>query len=370
MRLLEDLVVDGKIQYGVVQPGNYDPTGTPMVRVKDLRYGRIAIDEPLRIASAISERHHRTVLAGGEVLVSLVGSVGLCAVAGPELHGWNVARAIAVLRPVPDVGPSWLRLCIESEPVQAQVRERLNTTVQATLNLADLKTVRVPLPAKTERTAIAAVLGALDDKIAANAALGATARRLSNAYFEAIPSQRRTRKKLGDILSLKYGKALPATLRIRGDVPVVGSGGIIGWHNEALVDGPAVVVGRKGSVGATYWIPSPAYPIDTTYYVRAAPGIPLLYTLFLLRSLDLAGMNSDSAVPGLNRTEALALDVWVPDAESMSHASSTSAALFDLADQHDRESRTLAELRDTLLPALMSGHLRVKDAERAVEDAV
>lgn len=81
-------------------------------------------------------------------------------------------------------------------------------------------------------------------------------------------------------------------------------------------------------------------------------------------------MNSDSAVPGLSRSEALAIPVSVPNAESMDKASHNAQRIFDLADQHDRENVTLAELRDTLLPVLMSGRLRVNDVENQVEDAV
>ena len=81
-------------------------------------------------------------------------------------------------------------------------------------------------------------------------------------------------------------------------------------------------------------------------------------------------MNSDSAVPGLNRSEALALPVTVPQATVLSELSERAMSLFALATQHDSESRTLVELREALLPALISGRLRVKDAELQVEDAV
>ena len=60
-------------------------------------------------------------------------------------------------------------------------------------------------------------------------------------------------RKLGDILEFRYGKSLPDRERKTGDIPVYGSGGIGGYHNKALISGPGVIVGRKGSVGAVFF---------------------------------------------------------------------------------------------------------------------
>ncbi|WP_048669726.1 restriction endonuclease subunit S, partial [Vibrio crassostreae] len=70
-------------------------------------------------------------------------------------------------------------------------------------------------------------------------------------------------KQLKDVLELAYGKALKKTDRVAGDVPVYGSGGLTGYHNQSLVEGPGIIVGRKGTVGSVYWEPKAFYPIDT-----------------------------------------------------------------------------------------------------------
>ncbi len=74
-------------------------------------------------------------------------------------------------------------------------------------------------------------------------------------------------QRVEDILELAYGKSLTSTDRKEGHVPVYGSGGITGYHNEALVDGPSIIVGRKGTVGSLYWEDRPFFPIDTVFYV-------------------------------------------------------------------------------------------------------
>lgn len=92
---LRDLLEDGSLSYGIVQPGSEDAEGVPIVRVKDLQQGAIDSSEPLRVASSIEATYTRTRLRGGEVLLSLVGSVGLSAVVPEELRGWNVASGLA-----------------------------------------------------------------------------------------------------------------------------------------------------------------------------------------------------------------------------------------------------------------------------------
>ena len=119
--------------------------------------------------------------------------------------------------------------------------------------------------------------------------------------------------RLGDYVDFLYGKSLPAHSRRPGSVPVFGSAGRVGSHDEALVRGPGVIVGRKGTVGAVHWSDDDFYPIDTTYYVIPKNEYDLRrrYVYYLLNTLSLRNMNTDSAVPGLNRSNALSLHVAI-----------------------------------------------------------
>ncbi|MDE8029270.1 restriction endonuclease subunit S, partial [Escherichia coli] len=74
-------------------------------------------------------------------------------------------------------------------------------------------------------------------------------------------------QRMSNIATLHYGKALKKTERIDGPYPVYGSGGITGSHNAYLVEGPGIIVGRKGSIGTIYWEDGKFHPIDTVYYV-------------------------------------------------------------------------------------------------------
>ena len=117
---------------------------------------------------------------------------------------------------------------------------------------------------------------------------------------------------VGAFCAFQYGKGLPERARRPGPYPVFGSNGQVGVHDKPLIDGPGIVIGRKGTVGAIHFSKKPFWPIDTTFYIVAADHRDLRFTYYLLRSLGLDRMNADSAVPGLNRVAAHARRILVP----------------------------------------------------------
>ncbi|WP_345855733.1 restriction endonuclease subunit S [Shewanella algae] len=166
-------------------------------------------------------------------------------------------------------------------------------------------------------------------------------------------------KQLKDILELAYGKALKKTDRVEGDVPVYGSGGLTGYHNQSLVEGPGIIVGRKGTVGSVYWEPKAFYPIDTVFYVKPKAGYSLNYCYLTLKNLGLKNMNTDAAVPGLNRNNAYRLEVVTPSHNVLNKFESIMHSFQSKIDGNNAESSSLETLRDTLLPKLLSGEVEL-----------
>lgn len=174
-------------------------------------------------------------------------------------------------------------------------------------------------------------------------------------------------QRLDVTLDLAYGKALKKTDRIDGDVPVYGSGGVNGTHNVSIVDGPGIIVGRKGTVGSLYWEPNNFYPIDTVFYVKPKSGYSMEYCYELLKTLGLEHMNTDAAVPGLNRNNAYRLVSAKPTPELIELFTQNASVYRSRISHCCSESNTLTKLRDTLLPKLISGELRLDEVELAVE---
>lgn len=265
------------------------------------------------------------------------------------------------------------------------------------INLGLLRDVEVDWPLPAEQRAIASILGVLDDGIELNRKMNATLEAMARALFrdwfvdfgptrakmegrtpylspnlwslfpdlldaEGKPDGWEMRR-VDQLLELAYGKALKATDRQPGNVPVYGSGGITGSHSEALVAGPSVIVGRKGTVGSLYWEDQSFFPIDTVFYVR--PFVPLTFCFYALEQMRLDHMNTDAAVPGLNRTNVYRLEVAWPGSPLVDAFDAIVSAMRAKITQNDDESRTLARTRDLLLPRLMSGELRVANLQEA-----
>lgn len=234
----------------------------------------------------------------------------------------------------------------------------LTGSTQPKLTAANLAKVRLTAPEYAEQRRIAAVLGALDDLIETNRGLIALLWDCAELAYHRVAVSSKV-SILGEHVRLLYGKALPARDRTMGPFPVVSSAGIVDWHDSPLVSGPGVVVGRKGTAGSVTWVFEDFFPIDTAFYVET--NLPILWAYFVLREAGLSEMNTDSAVPGLNRENASRRSMRLPTAELLdSFAAETSAylnAIRGLTEEVDDLTRT----RDELLPLLMSGKVRVSE---------
>ncbi len=237
-------------------------------------------------------------------------------------------------------------------------------SVQPVFNFTSLKNFPIYLPTLPEQKSIAAILCSLDDKIELlhrqNTTLETLAETLFRQWFVEEAGESWKAGRLGDVIELVYGKALKEELRVGSGFPVVGSSGVVGYHGEFLVEGPGIVIGRKGTLGRVIYLFENFFPIDTTYFIKSkVNSVGLFYEYFLLKTLNFEEMNSDSAVPGLNRDLALSTEIKIAPFDKLKQYNDSCASLFEKLKTNNVQIRTLARLRDTLLPKLMSGEVRV-----------
>jgi type I restriction enzyme S subunit len=122
---------------------------------------------------------------------------------------------------------------------------------------------------------------------------------------------------IGDLVMLQRGIDLPDHSRGVGDIPIMGSFGITGRHNVAACKGPGVTVGRSGaSAGTVCYIGEDYWPLNTCLYVRDFKGNDQRFVYHFLKTIDLAGMNSGSAQPSLNRNFVHPMPVRFPEPQS------------------------------------------------------
>lgn len=346
--------------------------GPYFLNIASLRSGRLDLTTSDHVApDDFVKWTKRVTPRAGDLLFSYETRLGEAALM-PEGIEACLGRRMALLRPNRAVvDPRFLLYFYLSPDFQRTIEERTihGATVPRIL-LSDMPRWPVEVPSLDEQRAIAEVLGALDNKIAANSRLTDTSRSLAKAEWERANNHTVEQVRLRDVATLNYGKSLPAKRRVAGGVQVVGSGGVTGTHNQALVAEAGIVVGRKGTAGAVHWLHGPHFPIDTTFFVTPTAGLTSHFLYYELTSMRLTEMNSDSAVPGLNREEAYAAPVRHPDQSSLRRFNEVVPVLFDLVAQVEAESLSLATTRDALLPLLMSGKVTVTDAETIVEEAL
>jgi len=428
---------DRSISYGIVQPGSPCADGVPIIRVSDVRNGQISTTKPLRVLNDIEAQYSRTRLRGGELLITIVGTVGETAIVPQSLAGWNVARAIAVLPVRSDVGGYWVQLALQSPLVRSRIDSRLNTTVQATLNLGDVAKLPILLPPKPERERIEALVGALDRKIELNQRMNETLEAMARAIFKDwFVDFGPTRAKMegrAPYLTPEIWALFPDCLDDKGKpegwrltvmeevldeletggrpkggvsgyafgVPSVGAESIVGLGkfdyaktkyipkeffdgmNRGHVKGRDVLLykdgGRPGEFEPHLTLFGDGFPFDTfainehVYRLRAKPdfGQALLY-FWLSSDLAMEEMRikgTGVAIPGLNSTQVKSLTTLVP-APDVTRAFDTlvEPAISRLL-ANCNEAQSLAKIHDLLLPKLMSGEIRVKDAENVTEAA-
>jgi type I restriction enzyme, S subunit len=427
---LEACAAPKSISYGVVQPGTPCVDGVPVVRVNNFKDMRLDLADVMRIAPEVESKYARTRLTGGEVLLTLVGSVGQVAVAPKALAGFNIARAVGVIRPLPSIEPEWLAICLRSPLSQHLLGSRANTTVQTTINLKDVRALPVPIPPQAERKEIVAMLYALDDRIAilreTNATLEAIAQALFKSWFvdfdpvhakqqgvapagmdeataalfpDSFEDSSLGLKPQGWITSSVYDlatyingaayKAFAPNLERRG-LPIIKIAELkAGVTPQTAFSDVAMQEKYRINTGDILfsWSGNPDTSIDTfvwnhedgwlnQHIFRVLPHAEeerafLLRTLRHLRPVfaELARNKQTTGLGHVTVADMKRLQIVKPSRAVLDQFNEIVSPIHSRIFGNEQQAQTLATLRDTLLPRLISGQLRLPEARAELEAA-
>lgn len=399
---LEDCL-DALIDYRGKTPEK-TKAGIPLVTAKVIKGGRIETPSEFIATKDYDTWMRRGIPKNGDIVMTTEAPLGEVAQLGPEKIA--LAQRVITLRGKAGfLDSTYLLYLLQTEGMQDQLKARATGTTVLGIKQSELRKISVSVPPMQLQKDATSVLSALDDRITSlydnQTTLEAIAQALFKSWFidfDPVQAKQEGREpeginaatatlfpnsfeeselglvprgwqvgKVENLIELAYGKALKASDRLTGSIPVYGSGGITGYHNKPLVNGPSIVVGRKGTVGSLYWEDQPFFPIDTVYYVKAKT--PLTYCFYQLKVLGLEGMNTDGAVPGLNRNNVYRLPVVIPANSVMDSFDDLVLPIRNRIFTNAVQAQTIAALRDTLLSRLISGQLRLHDADKLLCEA-
>lgn len=228
-----------------------------------------------------------------------------------------------------------------------------------------LNSFELPIPEIEIQKKIAGTLGNLDKKIKTNEAINENladqAQAIYQQFFliEADPNW--PFGHLSDLINVKYGKDHKKLAD--GVYPVYGSGGIMRYVERPLYEKESVLIPRKGTLNNVMYVNQPFWSVDTMFYTEMKQTNVAKFVYHFVKSKDLASMNAGSAVPSMTTAILNALELRIPSAEALLQFENSVAPMYEMMKKNEDQSRKLTELRDALLPKLMSSEIDVSDLD-------
>jgi type I restriction enzyme, S subunit len=355
--------------------------GVPVIRGSNLRddLTRFIPEGFVFVSEARAQEYRPQHTCGGDLVFTCwgtIGQVGLVPEDGPysEYIISNKQLKLRVDRNVAD--PLFCFYYFASPRYTEYIRNRSIGGAVPGINLGILKSLPIALPPLTVQRQIASILSAYDDLIENNqrrmARLEESARLLYREWFVRLrfPGYEHTRitngvpegwecKAFECALVLQRGFDLPIQAREDGDVPIYGSTGINGFHNKAKVPGPGVVTGRSGTLGEVHYVAGDFWPLNTALWVKEFKRVTPLFSLFLMREMDLKQYNGGVSVPTLDRKTVHRVEVLIPPKSLLAVFDEFVVPLFEQMENLTLQNQKLRTARDLLLPKLMSGEITV-----------
>lgn len=396
----------GSVQTGPfgsqLHASDYVPVGVPSVMPVNIGDNRVVDAAIARVSDHDADRLARHRLRAGDIIYSRRGDVERRALIRPTEEGWLCGTGCLRIRPGHAVHSAWLSYYLGHPAVRQWIVRHAVGATMPNLNTGILSALPVALPPEREQRVIAEVLGSLDDKIDVNVRTARLQMKLAQAVWRRHARNAVT-KPLGDFVEVglsgvwgedeEKGAAFTEVICFRGkDLEDIVARRIAApprrWLTTRQVasrvsPGAEIWTAGSGSLGPTLLI---------TDRLRQGYDRPLLYSNFVKRLLPRPGMEKDlpsawlalldasargdfasfttgTAMPNLDAHAMLAM-VYVPLLEGESLAEVTQFADLALDPALIMENERLVALRDALLPPLVSGRLRVREAESLVGEAV
>ena len=230
-----------------------------------------------------------------------------------------------------------------------------NTVHKEIVSLPDIETQR----------RIASTLSMFDEKIKINTEINDNLQQQAQAIYSSMfidnPDPAWSHGHLSDLITVKYGKDHKKLAD--GIYPVYGSGGIMRYVERPLYNKESVLIPRKGTLNNVMYVNQPFWSVDTMFYTEMKLPNVAKFVYHFVKAKDLASMNAGSAVPSMTTDILNAMEVVIPSASALEEFESLVAPMYEAMEANDVQSKALSQMRDTLLPKLMSSEIDVSDIQ-------
>lgn len=398
------------ISYGVVQPGNHDPKGVPILKVNNLTNKSFDINDLHLVSPSIEQKYLRTRLRGGELLLSLVGSLGEVYCVPETMIGFNVVRALAVIPVLSEYSPKWVEYWLKSPFAQNLLEKIATTSVQATINLKELREIEIPFPTTNEREAIASILSVLDDKIELNLQQNKTLEEMAMALYkhwfvdfgpfqngEFVESELglipcgwevKSVKDFGEVITGKtpskdfpehfgdYVAFVTPTGFSKYGMHITNSDRMISEegfkkHKRNIIPKNSVIVTCIGSDMGKVSISKVECLTNQQINSLKCTHYFYMYFFFVANYSLLKRLAGDgTTMPIINKSIFENIKIVHPKNNVLREFEELILKLDEQIYSNTLENQTLTTLRDTLLPKLISGEVRVKEAQQILSSVL
>ena len=374
--ILEELTI-GKGSYGIAAPAiPFNPSKHTYLRITDInddgtlnKQGLMSVDD---------ENASNYILKENDIVFARTGNSTGRSYFYDGADGELVYAGFLIKFSIDKkkVNPRILKYYTHSKPYFNWVRSFDTGGTRGNINAKTYGTMPITLPSREVQDKIVSILKSLDDKIELNRRINGNLEQQAQALFKAwfvdfepfkdgkfvdselgrIPEGWKVGQ-LDELVEIKYGKDHKKLLP--GNIPVYGSGGIMRHVNMPIYEKESVLIPRKGSLNNVLYVNHPFWTVDTMFYTRMKiNGIAKFIYLFI-SPIDLLSMNNGSAVPSMTTEILSKIRLVIPSKNIFDNFESLVAPSFDKIGSCNKEICKLSNLRDDLLPKLLSGELSI-----------
>lgn len=336
------------------------------LRALNLRNGELDLTDIKRISRKVSDGLTRSKIYKDDILLTYTGNgYGDCAII-EENDKYHLAPNICKIVPNKNVVfPYYLYCYIRSKAFYNQMSNNMTGSGQPTIPMKTIRLLKIPVPEMRVQVNIANMLWLLNQKIRNNKVINNNLEQQAQALYQQtfITNYDPNWKKgvLSNLVTVRYGKDHKKLED--GIYPVYGSGGIMRYVEKPLYTGESVLIPRKGTLNNVMYVDGAFWSVDTMFYTEMLYSNVAKFVYHFVKSKDLASMNAGSAVPSMTTNILNAMQLYIPDNETLSTFEKIVSPMYSQMQENEEQSKKLADIRDTLLPRLMSGEIDVLGIE-------